>query len=83
MFTKKPKKPLKSLGVTLIKPLKGIETSMEENLRCCFNQKHELFEIIFCVADKDDEAIPIVQKLMAQYPHVDARLFSGNYTVIK
>ena len=67
--------------MTLIKPLKGIEVSFEENLKCCFNQNHDLFEIIFCVADKDDEAIPIVEKLIKQYPNVDARLFCGKHRI--
>jgi ceramide glucosyltransferase len=68
--------------VTLIKPLKGIDTALEENLKNCFIHNHAPYEIIFCVADKDDEAIPIVQKLIKNHPLVDARLLCGNIVLI-
>lgn len=35
------------------------------------------FEILFCVQDKNDPAITVVDKLMEKYPNVDARLFVG------
>lgn len=43
-----------------------------------FEQDYPLFEIIFAVEMADDPAIPIVERLIARYPNVDARLLVGS-----
>ncbi len=65
------------LPVTLLKPLKGFDTCLKENLESCFLQNYSKFEIIFSVATANDPAVPVVQHLLAKYPHVDAKLLIG------
>ncbi len=76
--------PLKPLtehpGVTLYKPLHGLDFELEENLRSFFQQDYPLLQIVFGVARKDDPAIRIVRKLIAEYPDVDANLVISNKT---
>mgnify|MGYP004713617355 CR=1 FL=1 len=61
-------------GVSIIRPLKGVEPEMSSCLESLFVQDYpkDNFEILFCVDDPNDECIPIVQTLIAKYPDVDA-----------
>ncbi|KAF9895699.1 hypothetical protein BX616_009030, partial [Lobosporangium transversale] len=61
-------------GVTIIRPLRGIDCNMYENLASSFRQNYPRFEIIFSVAKANDPAIAVVKDLMEEYPRVDARL---------
>lgn len=62
--------------VTVLKPLCGGDEALEENLRTFFEQDHPNFELIFGVEARDsgDAALPIVDRLIAEYPHVAARV---------
>ncbi|KAF9110319.1 hypothetical protein BGX27_006501 [Mortierella sp. AM989] len=68
-------------GVTIIRPLRGIDCNMYENLASSFRQDYPLFEIIFSVAQPDDPAIAVVKDLMKMYPKVDARIIIGEKNV--
>ncbi|KAH3665912.1 hypothetical protein OGAPHI_004101 [Ogataea philodendri] len=63
-------------GVTILRPLKGIDPELETCLRSSFLQKYpkSMLEIIFCVQDQLDPAISIAKKLIAEYPDIDAKL---------
>ncbi|MFO0909589.1 MAG: glycosyltransferase [Isosphaeraceae bacterium] len=63
--------------VTILKPLKGVDEGLEENLRSFFRLDYPKFQLIFGVADSDDPAIGVVQRLMAEFPQQDARLVVG------
>lgn len=63
-------------GVTILRPLKGIDPQMDWCLESSFKQNYprDKLEIIFCVQSQADPAIPIVQNLIKKYPDVDAKL---------
>lgn len=61
-------------GVTILRPIKGIDTEMKYCLVSAFLQQYPKFEIIFCVESPHDPAIPIVQSLIERYSHIDASL---------
>lgn len=63
--------------LTLLRPVCGVDTFDEETLRSSFLQDYPDFEIIFCAARADDPACALVQKLMLDYPQVQARLMVG------
>ena len=63
--------------VTIYKPLKGIDEGLEENLRSFFRLDYPVYQLLFCVADGDDPAIPLVERLLQEYPDHDARLIVG------
>ena len=67
----------KAPGVTIIRPLKGVDCNLNENLVSSFRQDYPNFEIIFSVASKNDPAVKVVKKLMKIYPKVDAKLIIG------
>jgi len=64
-------------GVSILRPLKGLDTNMFENLESTFHQEYPNFEIIFSVANEYDQALPVVQTLLEKYPNFDARVIVG------
>ena len=79
--------PLSSLpkdqveGVTIIRPLKGLDPNLYGNLESTFLQDYSNFEIIFAVASQSDPAIDIAQKLIDKYPEVECRILVGEMNV--
>ncbi len=65
-------------GVSILRPVCGIENFIEETLRTTFRLDHPDYEILFCVENANDPAVPIVCSLIAEHPQVDARLLIGN-----
>lgn len=60
--------------VSLLKPLKGTEESLEANLRSFFEQDYPCFEIVFSVTEPDDPALQLARQLGAEYPHVPTQI---------
>ncbi|KAK4053041.1 Ceramide glucosyltransferase, partial [Microbotryomycetes sp. JL201] len=69
-------------GVSILRPLRGLDTNLYENLEASFLQQYPTFEILFSVADDDDPAVPIVRELMQKYSHVPAQLVTGQDTSV-
>ncbi|KAJ3029478.1 UNVERIFIED_CONTAM: hypothetical protein HDU68_012058 [Siphonaria sp. JEL0065] len=67
----------KSPGVSILRPLKGVDSNLRDNLTSSFGLEYPNYEILFSVANDDDPAVEVVQSLMAQYPLVDAKLVVG------
>lgn len=66
-------------GVSVIKPLVGVDRNLLANLETFFwmNYPSDRFELLFCVSNADDPALMIVRTLMSKYPDIDARIFTG------
>ncbi len=60
-----------------MRPLKGLDTNLFENLESSFKQDYPNFEILLSVADERDEALPVVRELISQYSNVNARVIIG------
>lgn len=73
--------------VTVLKPLKGIDVELYENLATFCQQIYPNFEIICGVADPADPAIEVVRRLQRDFPKVrlslvvDGRVYGTNYKV--
>lgn len=61
-------------GVTIIKPIYGLEPQLEENLRSFCVQNHPEVQILFGVQRAGDPAIPAIQRVIAALPDRDCRL---------
>ncbi len=66
------------LPVSIVLPVCGIENYIEDTLRSAFRLDYPRYELIFCAARPDDPAVPLVQRLMADHPWIDARLLIGD-----
>jgi hypothetical protein len=63
--------------VSILRPLKGLDTNLALNLESTFQQMYPNFELIFCLESALDPAYAVVQELMIQYPQVQARIVLG------
>ena len=74
-------------AVTIFKPICGIEQDMDENLRSFCEQDYPEYQVIFGLHGNDDDAIPVIQKIIEDYPQldlemvIDARLHGSNHKV--
>jgi ceramide glucosyltransferase len=65
-------------GVTMLKPIHGLEPRMEQNLEGYFRLNYSDYEIVFGCRGHEDPGLSIVEKLRARYPNVKVRIvFSG------
>jgi ceramide glucosyltransferase len=64
--------------VTIFKPLKGEDEELETNLRSFFQLDYPVYQLLFGVADDDDPAIAVVNRLLTEFPTQDAKLVIGN-----
>ena len=84
----RPRSPLASApaanapGVSILRPLKGLDANLFENLESTFTQEYANYEILLCVADAEDQALDVVRSLLEKYPHVDAKAIIGIYSLI-
>ncbi len=60
--------------VTALKPLKGAGAELYENLRSLCVQEYPSFQIVCGVAQPDDPAVGIVQRLRGEFPQLDIEL---------
>lgn len=72
-------------GVTLLKPLCGLEPALYGNLRSFCEQDYPLMQVVFAVRDPDDPAVPVVARLVRDLPDhdlalvIDGRLYGENH----
>lgn len=67
--------------ISILKPLKGVEYDLKENLESVFTLNYPKFEILFNVAEENDPVIAVVLEMMEKYPSVDAQLTIGEVIV--
>ncbi len=64
--------------VSVLKPVKGLESGLRDNLERFFNLDYPQYELLFSVADDKDPACDIVRALMVAYPQVKSQLILGD-----
>ena len=65
-------------GITVVRPLCGIETFSTETLEAAFAIDYPTYELLFCVAQADDPIVPLVRAAIAAHPAVPSRLLIGD-----
>jgi ceramide glucosyltransferase len=64
--------------ISIIRPVCGIDNFVEATLRSTFLLDYPRYEILFCAASARDPVVALVQELIAEHPHVAARILIGN-----
>ncbi|TGO37992.1 hypothetical protein BHYA_0084g00230 [Botrytis hyacinthi] len=63
--------------ITILRPVKGLEPQLYECLAATFRQTYPAnkLTIYFCVGSSTDPAFPVLQRLLADFPEFDAKIF--------
>jgi ceramide glucosyltransferase len=61
-------------GISILKPLKGVDPEMWETFCTHAEQQYPEFELVFGVSDPNDAAVELVHKLQEKYPERPIKL---------
>lgn len=60
--------------VSVLKPVHGLETRLEQNLESFFRQDYPSYEILFAADEPDDSALSVVRAACARHPDIPSRV---------
>ncbi len=63
--------------VSILKPVRGVDRGAYENYASFCRLDYPEYEIVFAVEDDQDTAIPIIRRVMADFPDCQIRLLVG------
>ncbi len=69
--------PFYTPPVSLLKPVKGVDFGSYENFLSFCRQDYPDYEILFAVNDDADPAIPLIRRMIAEFPALRICLISG------
>lgn len=69
--------PVSRPGISVIRPLSGLEPYSRDTLRSTFLLHYPAYEILFCVADQHDPVLPLARALIAEHPQQPATILIG------
>jgi len=63
--------------VSLLKPVRGVDFASYENFKSFCTLDYPEYEILFCVNDMSDAAVPVIQRLKQEFPQRRIEIFSA------
>jgi ceramide glucosyltransferase len=64
--------------VSILKPIRGIDPDAYENFSSFCLQDYPEYEILFCVSDRDDPILPVIERLQREFPERSIQVFFGS-----
>jgi ceramide glucosyltransferase len=68
-------------SITILKPLRGLDDNLFDNLASFCSQDYPEYEILFCLQDFNDPAYKVAKKIQEKYPERDISLIVEKCTV--
>lgn len=60
--------------ISILKPLRGLDPDAYANLSSFFRLEYPRYELIFAFESESDAAVPLVRRILEEFPAVDARI---------
>jgi len=67
--------------ITILKPVRGLEKNLEHNLRSACLQDYPEFQVVLSVQDRDDPALPLLEKIEQAFGSKRVSVVIGNRQV--
>lgn len=67
--------------VSILKPLKGVDADLKENLRSLYRIEYPDFEVILGTEDARDPALAVAQRVAAEFPHIRSVVLSSGAAI--
>jgi ceramide glucosyltransferase len=79
-FFRCPRKPISGYTppISNLKPIRGLDPDTYENLASFCRQDYPEYEIVFCVGDASEPALPVIQRLIRDFPECQIRVLMGS-----